>query len=351
MDEKRPNPDELLEKAHQEEGEYTNPRKKGKLTIFLGFCAGVGKTYRMLQEAQTAKKNGIVVAVGIAETHGRLETDALLAGLDIIPRKRVEYSGIVLEEMDIDSIISRHPAIVLVDELAHSNAPGSRHEKRYQDVEELLNTGIDVYSTINIQHIESLIDVVQQTSGVRVTETVPDRILAIADEVELIDVTPEKLIERLKEGKVYIPKKAEQAMHQFFRKGNLLALRELSLRYTARQVDEDAQDYMLKYAVPGPWPVGSRLLTGISPSPSSERLIRFTYRMAQDLNAEWYAVFVESPQQVDMKERDRLQLDKNIRLAEELGAMVILLKGTDVSQEMLSFAKSKNVTLIVVGPS
>lgn len=351
MEQKRPNPDELLARAHQEEGERQGAKKKGTLKVFLGFCAGVGKTYRMLQEAQTARKNGVAVVVGIAETHGRQETDAFLAGLDVVPRKTMLYSGITLEEMDIDALLARHPALVLVDELAHTNAPGSRHEKRYQDVEELLNAGIDVYSTLNIQHVESLIDVVQQVSGIRVAETVPDRILGLADEVELIDLTPEKLIERLKEGKVYIPKKAEQAMRQFFKKGNLLALRELSLRYTARQVDEDVRDYMAKYAVPGPWPVGSRLMTGISSSPSSERLLRFTYRMAQDLNAEWYAVYVESPQQVEMNEQDRLRLDKNIHLAEELGAMVVLLKGTNVSEEMLSFAKTKNVTLLVIGPS
>lgn len=351
MEEKRPNPDELLEQVRREEGEHREAGKKGKLKVFLGFSAGVGKTYRMLQEAQTARRNGVTVAVGIVLTHGRKETEALLAGLDVIPRRKVEYLSIALEEMDIDAILSRRPSLVLVDELAHTNAPGSRHEKRYQDVEELVNAGIDVYTTVNIQHIESLIDIVQQVSGIRVNETVPDRILASADEVELVDLTPEKLIERLKEGKVYIPKKAEQAMRQFFKKGNLLALRELSLRYTARQVDEDARDYMLNHAVPGPWPVGSRLLTGISPSPSSERLLRFTHRMAQDLDAEWYAVFVESPQQVEMNEQDRLRLDKNIRLAEELGAMVVLLKGTNVADEMLSFARAKNVTLIVVGPS
>jgi two-component system sensor histidine kinase KdpD len=351
MDKKRPTPEELLAQAQQEEGEQQQARKKGKLKVFLGYCAGVGKTYRMLQEAQTAHKSGISVAVGIAETHGRKETEALLPGLDIIPHKKVEYGGITLDEMDIDTILSRHPALALVDELAHTNAPGSRHEKRYQDVEELLNAGIDVYTTLNVQHIESLNDVVQQISGIRVAETVPDRIPGMADEVELVDLTPEKLIERLKEGKVYIPKKAEQAMRQFFKKGNLLALRELSLRYTARQVDEDVRGYMAKYAVSGPWPVGSRLMTGISSSPTSERLIRFTHRMAQDLDAEWYAVFVESPQQVEMNEAARLRLDKNIRLAEELRATVVLLKGTNVADEMLSFARSRNVTLVVVGPT
>jgi two-component system, OmpR family, sensor histidine kinase KdpD len=351
MEEKRPDPNEFLEQARQEEGESPNPGHKGKLKVFLGYCAGVGKTYRMLQEAQAAHKNGISVAVAVVETHGRKETEALLTGLTVLPRKKIEYSGITLEELDIDLALSGRPSLALVDELAHTNAPGSRHAKRYQDVDELLKAGINVYTTINIQHIESMIDLVQQVSGVRITETVPDGLLAQADEIELVDLTPEKLIERLRDGKVYIPRKAEQAMHQFFKKGNLLALRELSLKYTAKQVDEDMRGYMIKNAVSGPWPVGARLLTGMSPSPSSQRLIRFTHRMAQDLDAEWYAVFVESPQQIEMNEKDRLQLDKNIRLAEELGAIFVILKGINLAEELLNFSRGKNVTLIVVGPS
>ncbi len=351
MEEKRQNPDELLAQIKEDETDSPGPKKNGKLKVFLGYCPGVGKTYRMLQEAGANSKNGVDVVIGMAMTHGRKETEALLAGLETVPLKKIEYSGISLEEMDIDAMLARKPAIALVDELAHTNAPGSRHEKRYQDVEELLKAGIDVFTTLNIQHIESLLDVVLQTSGVKVSETVPDRILELADEVELVDLTPEKLIERLKDGKVYIPKKAEQAIRQFFKKSNLLALRELSLHYTAKHVDEDARSYMAKHAVSGPWPVGSRLLVGITASSSSDRLLRFTHRMAQDLDAEWFAVYVESPQQLETDEKARLQMDKNIRLAEELGAQVVSLSGSNVADEILGFAREKNVTLIVAGPS
>ena len=305
----------------------------------------------MLQDAAANKNSGVDVVVALVETHKRSETEAMVSGLEIIPRKTIEYSGLALEEMDTDAVLKRKPVLALVDELAHSNVPGSRHLKRYQDVEELLNAGIDVFTTLNIQHLESMVDIVQQITGVKVAETVPDRVMALADEVELVDLTQEKLLERLREGKVYIPKKAEQAMHRFFKIGNLLALRELSLHYTARQVDEDVREHMQKHAIPGPWPVGSRVLVSISSSPSSERLLRFTHRMAQELDAEWFAAYVSSPQQVDLGEKARLQLDKNIRLAEELGARVVQLKGVAVADEILNFARSKNVTLIVAGPS
>jgi two-component system sensor histidine kinase KdpD len=351
MEEKRSDPNILLKRIKQEEQDQKDARKRGKLKVFLGYCPGVGKTYRMLQEAMANKMSGEDVTIALAETHGRKETEALLAGLEVIPRKKVEYSGIVLEEMDTDAVLKRHPAIAIVDELAHTNAPGSRHIKRYQDVEELLNAGIDVFTTINIQHIESLNDVVRQITGVKVGETVPDKILELAREVELVDLTPEKLTERLKAGKVYIPPQVKLAMYEFFKKGNLLALRELSLSYTAKTVDEDVLDYMSKNAVAGPWQVGSRLMTGITASKSSGALLRFTHRMAQDLDAEWFAVYVESPQQIEANEKTHVQLDKNIRLAEELGARVVLLKGTDVAQELLEFARGKNVTLIIAGHS
>jgi len=351
MEAKRPNPDEILAQIKENDGDSITASKKGRLKIFLGYCPGVGKTYRMLQEAGANRKNGVDVVIAMAMTHGRSETQALLAGLEAIPLKKIEYSGLSLEEMDIDAVLARKPVIALVDEFAHTNAPGSRHAKRYQDVEELLNAGIDVYTTLNIQHIESLVDIVQQTSGVKVSETVPDSMLELADEVELVDLTPEKLIERLKEGKVYIPKKAEQAMRQFFKKGNLLALRELSLHYTAKHVDDDARLYMGNHAAPGPWPVGSRVLVGITASSSSERLLRFTHRMSQDLNAEWFAVYVQSPQQLQTGQQARLQMDKNIRLAEELGAQVVSLQGSNVADEILGFARENNVTLIVAGPS
>jgi len=351
MDDNRPNPEELLKKIHESEKDQT-PNPKGRLKIFLGFCAGVGKTYHMLEEAKLASKNGINTLIGLVETHGRKETQALLEGLTVLPRKKLEYNGISLDEMDIDKILEIKPELVIVDELAHTNVPSSRHEKRYQDVEELINAGINVFTTLNIQHIESLIDVVHQVSFVKVHETVPDSILEIADEIELVDLTPEKLLERLSEGKVYIPQKAKQAMTQFFRKGNLLALRELSLKYTAKKVDADMVSYKQKYAIKTPWAVSSRLLVGVSASPTSERLLRITHRMALDMDAQWYAVSVESTrQQVDISEKARNQLEKNIRLAEELGAKVASISGVVIADEIINFAKENNVTLIVAGLS
>lgn len=351
MADNRPNPEELLKRIQADE-EADAPSNKGHLKIFLGFCAGVGKTYRMLAEARLAKKNGVDVLIGIVETHGRKETEALIDGLTVLPRKKIEYNGISLDEMDIDKILEIKPELVLVDELAHTNVPGSRHEKRYQDVEELINAGINVFTTLNIQHIESQIDVIQQITHVEVHETVPDSILEQAGEVELVDLTSEKLLERLHEGKVYIPEKAKQATQKFFRKGNLLALRELALRYTAKRVDEDVVSYKQRYDIKTPWSVCSRLLVGFSGSPTSERLIRITHRMASEMDAEWYAVYVQSTrQQVEISEKARNQLDKNIRLAEELGAKVVSLSGNIIADEIVSFAKENNVTLIVAGLS
>lgn len=352
MTDNRPNPEEFLRRIHQEEDENEIQNSKGHLKIFLGFCAGVGKTYRMLEEAQLAVKNKINTLVGVVETHGRKETQALLEGLTILPRRKIEYNGISLEEMDIDKILELKPQLIIVDELAHTNIPGSRHEKRYQDVEELLNAGINVFTTLNIQHVESQIDIVKQVSYVTIHETVPDSILELADEIELVDLTPEKLLERLHEGKVYIPEKAKQATEKFFRKGNLLALRELSLRYTAKRVDEDVTSYKQRHDIKTPWPVGSRLLVGFSASPTSERLLRITHTMASDMGAEWHAVYVESTrQQIDIGEHARYQLDKNIRLAEELGAKVASLSGNVIADEIINYAKEKNVTLIVAGLS
>lgn len=346
------NPEEFLRRIKEEEEQNETQNGKGRLKIFLGFCAGVGKTYHMLEETRQAVKSGINAVIGVVETHGRKETQALLDGLTIIPRKKTEYNGISLDEMDIDKILELKPELVIVDELAHTNVPNSRHEKRYQDVEELINAGINVFSTLNIQHIESQIDVVQQITHVKIHETVPDTILEMADEVELVDLTSEKLLERLHEGKVYIPEKAKQATQKFFRKGNLLALRELALRYTAKRVDEDVLSYKQRYDIKTPWSVCSRLLVGFSASPTSERLLRMTHRMASDMGAEWYAVYVQSArQQIEVNEKARNQLDKNIRLAEELGAKVVSLSGNIIADEIISFAKENNVTLIVAGLS
>lgn len=352
MTENNRNPEEFLRRIKEEEEQNEGQNNKGRLKIFLGFCAGVGKTYHMLEETRQAVESGINAVIGVVETHGRKETQALLEGLTIIPRKKIEYNGISLDEMDIDKILELKPKLVIVDELAHTNVPNSRHEKRYQDVEELINAGINVFSTLNIQHIESQIDVVQQITHVKIHETVPDTILEMADEVELVDLTFEKLLERLHEGKVYIPEKAKQATQKFFRKGNLLALRELALRYTAKRVDEDVVSYKQRFDIKTPWSVSSRLLVGFSASPTSERLLRMTHRMASDMGAEWYAVYVQSArQQIEVNEKARNQLDKNIRLAEELGAKVVSLSGNIIADEIINFAKENNVTLIVAGLS
>lgn len=328
MNRNRPNPDDLIKKIEAEEcSSKKSERLRGKLKIFLGFAAGVGKTYTMLEEARLALNNNINVEIGIVETHGRHDTEVLLEGLSIIPRIKKNYNGILLDELNLDEILKRKPQLVIVDELAHTNMQGSRHSKRYQDVEEILQAGIDVYTTLNIQHVESLIDVVQQISNVKIHETVPDSILETASQIELVDLTPEKLLERLKDGKIYIPDRAKTAMQKFFRKGNLLALRELALRYTAKRVDKDMVSYKNENAISTPWPVNAKLLVGFSSSPTSDRLLRITARMASDMNARWYAVYVESPQQVEVSEKAENQLKKNIKLAQELGANVVSLSG------------------------
>jgi len=344
---KRPDPDALLRQIKADE-KVQKEKLEGYFKIFLGYAAGVGKTYTMLEEAQALRTSGIDVVIGIVETHQRAETEALMRGIEAVPLGTIVYGGITLEEMDIDGVLTRHPAVVLVDELAHTNAPGSRHEKRYQDVEELLAAGISVYSTLNIQHLESLNDTIAQITGVHVQETIPDRILALADDIELIDLPPETLLQRLREGKVYIPEKAAQAMQKFFQKGHLHGLREISLRYTARKVDSELLEYMKTHQILGPWPAGSRLLVCVSPSPLSERAVRATQQLAAGLDAEWYAVYVESTRNI-VTSGERDQLDRNLELAEELGGKVEILAGEKPADEIVTFARNNNVTLILVG--
>ena len=343
----RPSPEALLRRLKRAEQEEKQGR--GALKIILGSAAGVGKTYHMLEEAQSLRKDCVDVVAAIVETHGRPETEALLEGLEVIPRRHVEHGGVTLEELDLDAVLQRHPAIALVDELAHTNAPGSRHDKRYKDVEELLEAGVDVYSTLNIQHIESLNDIVYQITGVKVRETLPDRIVELAEEIEVVDLPPEALLQRFRDGKVYFPPKADQAMQRFFRKGNLLGLREMALRYAARKVDEDMRSYMDSHGIIGPWPAGSRLLVCISTSPLSERLIRTGQRMAADLDAEWFAVYVESPREAPSTEAAKDQLSRNMGLARELGAKVEVLIAQNIAEEIHGFAREHNVTLIIVG--
>lgn len=341
--EQRPDPDALLASLQKEQAR----QERGKLKIFLGMAAGVGKTYAMLKAAQLQLKAGIQIVVGVVETHGRAETQALLSELEIIPRTRVEYRGHTLEEMNLDAILERHPQLVLVDELAHTNAPGVRHPKRYQDVIELLDAGINVYTTLNVQHLESRADTVRQITGILVRETVPDSVVDLADEVELIDLTPEELRQRLAEGKVYIAESAEIAAKKFFRVGNLTALREMALRLTAERVDHQLQDYMSVERIAGPWKSSERLMVAVGANPLTERLVRWTRRMAYNLAAPWLAVNVETSQV--LAEEDKAQLAHNLALARELGGEVVTTSDEDVVRALLRIAHERNVTQIVVG--
>ncbi len=323
----------------------------GRLKIFVGAAPGVGKTYEMLQNAHAKRKAGIDVVVGVVETHGRAETEALLAGLEVIPRRRFDYKDQHLEEMDLDALIARRPKIALVDELAHTNAPGSRHPKRYLDVAELLAAGIDVYTAVNIQHIESLNDVVAQITHVRVRETVPDSVFDRADAIELIDLTPDDLIQRLREGKVYVPKQAERALEHYFSPGNLTALRELALRRTAERVDEQLLTHMQANAIAGPWAAGERILVCVSEDPRAAGLVRYTKRLADRLHAPWTAVSIETRRSLQLTEEQRDRLADTLRLAEALGAEALTIPGAGrrIADDLLGYAHANNVTQIVIG--
>jgi len=344
-EESRPSPETLLKVANAEEAE----NDRAKLKIFLGYAAGVGKTYAMLEVAQLRKRDGRDVVAAYVESHGRAETDLLLEGLEAIPKASVDYLGVLLPEMDLDAVLARSPQIALVDELAHSNAPGSRHEKRWQDVEELLAAGIDVYTTVNIQHFESLNDLVAQITGIVVRETVPDRLLDLAVEIRLVDIPPEDLLQRLHEGKIYIPEKAALATEKFFKPGNLMALRELSLRRAAARVDDQMRAYMESRSIAGPWPVADRLLVCISGSPFSERLIRSTRRLADEMKAAWHTVYIETPGSNKQTRENRERVWRDLRQAESMGAQVATLTSAFVAQALIDYAVKNNVTKIVVG--
>lgn len=345
MAERRPDPDLLLAQVQQEE----ERARQGRLKVFFGAAPGVGKTYAMLEAAQQRRAEGIDVVVGLVETHGRRETEVLLEGLEVLPRRRVEYRGSTLSEFDLDAALARRPALVLVDELAHSNAPDSRHRKRWQDVFELLAAKIDVYTTLNVQHLESLNDVVAQITGIVVRETLPDSVLDRADEIELVDLPPEELLQRLKEGKVYVAELIERARENFFRRGNLLALRELALRRTAERVDAQMQSYRRGKGVQAVWPAAERILVCVGANPRSIRLIRAAKRMAAGLRADWIAVSVEAPAKVRPSETDLKQLAEHMRLAESLGAETVTLSGHRASEELLSYARARNVSKIIIG--
>lgn len=338
----RPNPDALLAALRTEAART----QRGRLKVFLGMCPGVGKTYAMLEAAQRELKNGRDLVIGYVETHGRKETDALTAGIPVIPRTRIEYRGITLTEMDLDAVLARRPQLALVDELAHTNAPGSRHPKRWQDVNELLDAGMDVFTTLNVQHLESRADTVRQITGTEIRETVSDSILDTA-EIELVDLPPAELLARLREGKVYLPERAASAAQNFFREANLTALRELALRLAADHVSVDTQEFHRAQTGAGPWKTGHRLMVAVSASPFSESLIRWTRRMADSLKCPWLAVHVENSRPLDETAQSRLE--KNLALARTLGAEVIDTADENLARGLLRIARQSNASQIIVG--
>ena len=346
MDTQRPDPDQLLQKLKEEDAR----KQRAKLKIFFGMAPGVGKTYTMLKVARELRAEGVEVVIGVVETHGREETAVLAEGFEVLPKKTLPYRGHFLEEFDLQAALQRKPRLILMDELAHSNVQGSLHQKRWQDVWDLLDAGIDVYTTVNVQHLESLRDVVAQITGIIVQENIPDTILKRADEIEIVDLPPDELIQRLREGKVYVPDQARHAIDRFFRKGNLLALRELALRRVAEHVDADMRRYMTEKAIGKTWAAGERLLVCISPRPESSKLIRATKRMADSLNASWIAVYVENARGLRHSEEDRARLEEHLRLAERLGGeSVVMQGGVHIAQDVINLATSRNVSKILVG--
>ncbi len=345
VERQRPVPEDLLTIANAEE----RAGNQGKLIIYLGYAAGVGKTYTMLWDAIQRKAEGTDVIIGYVETHKRIETDALATSLETIPVSQIWYQGLGVREMDLDAIMARKPAIVLVDELAHTNAPTSRHLKRYQDIEELLRAGISVYTTVNIQHVESLHDAISQITGIQVKETVPDTFFNLADDIRLIDLTPEELIDRLKAGKVYLGEMAAQAVEHFFSTGNLIALRQLTLRYLAQRTDRQMVTHMRARAIPGPWPAVERILVAIRPSPTAEAMVRAAYRDSQRMNAEWVVLSIQEEREGPPTEQERAWLSDAMDTARKLGGRIVVYRGEDVAYEILRYARQHNVTTIMLG--
>jgi two-component system sensor histidine kinase KdpD len=345
MPDRRPAPDELLDRAKREVARSS----RGRLKIYLGAAPGVGKTYAMLSQAQRLARDGTDLVVGLVETHGRSETEQMLLGLDIMQRRTVDYRGTTLGDFDLDAAIARKPEIILLDELAHSNTPGMRFEKRWQDVEELLKHGISVHTTLNVQHIESLNDVIAQITTVQVRETVPDHVIDSADQIELVDLPPEALLERLRSGRVYVPENVQAAQESFFRRGNLTALRELALRRTAAWVDGQMREYKQDNGIRAIWPATERILVAVSPSPSSGRIVRAAKRMAAGLHAELLAVYVETPRSSRVTHADQEQVVQTLRLAESLGAQTLTIGGDSAANELVLLAQERNVTKIVIG--
>jgi two-component system sensor histidine kinase KdpD len=345
MNSERPDPDQLLARVEREKAKA----RRGRLKIFFGAAAGVGKTYAMLLAARERRAENIDIIVGLVETHGRKETASLLEGLEVLPPKQIDYRGTTLREFDLDAALKRKPSIILVDELAHTNAQGCRHPKRWQDIEELLDAGIDVYTALNVQHLESLNDDIGQISGIRVWETVPDTVFEEANEIELVDLPPDELLDRLKDGKVYLPQQAQEAIKHFFRKGNLIALRELALRQTANQVDTQMLNYREDNSIREVWQVNERIMVCIGPNALAERLVRAGKRLATSLRAEWIVVYVETPELQRLPAEKRDGVLRILRLAEQLGAETVTLSAPDISAAIIKFSNERNVTKIVMG--
>lgn len=345
MNVERPDPDQLLARVERDKAKA----RRGRLKIFFGAAAGVGKTYAMLLAARERRAENIDIIVGLVETHGRKETAALMEGLEVLPHNLIDYRGTTLREFDLDAALKRKPSIILVDELAHTNAQGCRHPKRWQDIEELLEAGIDVYTALNVQHLESLNDDIGQISGIRVWETVPDTVFEEADEVELVDLPPDELLDRLKDGKVYLPQQAQEAIKNFFRKGNLIALRELALRHTANRVDAQMLDYRDDNSIREVWQVNERILVCIGPHALAERLVRAGKRFAASLRAQWLVVYVETPELQRLPAEKRDAVLRILRLAEQLGAETVTLSAPDMSAAIIKFSRERNITKIVMG--
>jgi len=341
----RPDPDQLLDKIREDEMRAA----RGKLKIFFGASAGVGKTYAMLSAARQRALQGADLVIGVVETHGRKETEALVGGLERLPLKDVAYRDKSLKEFDIDGALARKPALILIDELAHSNVPGSRHPKRWQDVEELLAAGIDVYSTVNVQHLETLNDIVGGITGIRVWETVPDHVFDEADEVVLVDLPPDELLQRLKDGKVYLPHQAERAIQNFFRKGNLIALRELALRRTADRVDSQMLEYRRDQSVSPVWQTRESLLACVGPGEGADRIIRSAARIATRLDVPWHAIYIETPELQRLSGQQRQRILKSLQLAQEMGAETETLSGSDAVDAVVEYARNHNLSKVVVG--
>ena len=345
MNTERPDPDQLLARVERDQSRAS----RGRLKIFFGAAAGVGKTYAMLLAAREKRAENSDIVVGLVETHGRKETASLLEGLEVLPLKQIDYRGTALHEFDLDAALKRKPSIILVDELAHTNAQGCRHPKRWQDIEELLDAGIDVYTSLNVQHLESLNDDIGQISGIRVWETVPDTVFEEANEIELVDLPPDELLNRLKDGKVYVPQQAQEAVKHFFRKGNLIALRELALRQTATRVDAQMLDYREDHFIREVWQVSERILVCIGPNALAERLVRAGKRFATSLRANWLVLYVETPELQRLPAEKRDGVMRILRLAEKLGAETVTLNATEMSSAIVKFSNERNVTKIVIG--